>query len=50
MNGKNNKVVVLGASGYIGSRLCLFLANNGYKVFAIDNNKNKKADQWLKSI
>tara|TARA_Y100000991_G_scaffold175124_1_gene137062 strand:+ start:1778 stop:2773 length:996 start_codon:yes stop_codon:yes gene_type:complete len=50
MNGKNNKVVVIGASGYIGSRLCLFLANNGYRVFAIDKNKNKKADQWLNSI
>ncbi|MDB0011096.1 SDR family oxidoreductase [Flavobacteriales bacterium] len=50
MNGKNNKVVVIGASGYIGSRLSLFLGNNGYEVFAFDKHKNKKADQWLKSI
>ena len=50
MNGKNNKVVVLGASGYIGSRLSLFLGNNGYEVFAFDKKQNKKADQWLKSI
>ena len=50
MNGKNNKVVVLGASGYIGSRLSLYLANSGFKVFAFDKNKNKKANQWLESI
>ena len=50
MNGKNNKVVVIGASGYIGSRLSLYLANSGYKVFAFDKNKNKKAKQWLESI
>jgi nucleoside-diphosphate-sugar epimerase len=50
MNGKNNKVVILGASGYIGSRLSLYLANSGYKVFAFDKNKNKKANQWLESI
>jgi nucleoside-diphosphate-sugar epimerase len=50
MNGKNNKVVILGASGYIGSRLSLFLANNGYRVFAFDKNKNKNANQWLESI
>ena len=50
MNGKNNKVVVLGASGYLGSRLSLFLAKNGYKVFAFDKYKNKKANQWLESI
>ena len=42
MNGKNNKVVVLGASGYIGARLSLLLANNGYKVFAFDKNKNNR--------
>lgn len=50
MNGKNKKVAVLGASGYIGSRLCLFLANNGFKVYAFDKNINKKSNQWLKSI
>lgn len=50
MNGKNNKVVVLGASGYIGSRLSLYLANSGFKVFAFDKNKNNNSNQWFESI
>ena len=28
------KIVITGASGYLGSRLCLFLANNGHEIIA----------------
>ena len=33
------KVLVTGASGYIGSRMCQYLAEQGYRVTALSRNQ-----------
>ena len=45
------KVIVAGASGYIGSRICQALCQNGYKVIAFVRSQSDKKtiDQWVTS-
>ena len=42
---KNNKVIVTGSSGMIGTRLCERLIDLGYDVTGIDVNKNKWSEK-----
>lgn len=41
------KVFVTGGSGYIGARICLYLANAGYAVTALCHSKIPSDKDWL---
>jgi UDP-glucose 4-epimerase len=45
-----NRVLVTGGSGYIGSRLCLYLAENGYLVTPICYPKVPSDDAWTSKM
>lgn len=44
------KVLITGASGYIGSRLCLHLANQGYAVTALCHSNVPKDKNWVSKM
>lgn len=44
------KVLVTGGSGYIGSRICLHLANQGYAVTALCHSKIPPDESWVKKM
>lgn len=43
----NEKVLVTGGSGYVGARLCLHLANQGYAVTALCHSKIPSDENWV---
>lgn len=43
-SGKNNKIIVTGGAGFIGSNLTDFLVSKGYKVFVLDNLSSGKKE------
>ncbi len=45
----NNKIVVLGANGFIGLHLCNFLAQKKYNVIALVRDKNSKGVNKLEN-
>lgn len=48
---KNKKVIVTGATGFIGSHLVPILLNNGYSVVAIGRDKAKAQKfSWIKNV
>ena len=42
-----NKVLITGACGYLGARLCKHLAKDGYKVTAFDSYDPSAHTQWV---
>lgn len=44
------KIVITGASGYIGSRLCLFLAGKGHDITAVCSSEIPKKKGWTDLI
>ncbi len=42
-----NKVLITGACGYLGARLCKHLAKEGYRVTAFDNYDPSAHSQWI---
>jgi len=42
-----NKVLITGACGYLGARLCKYLAKNGYRVTAFDSYDPSAHTQWM---
>lgn len=44
------KILITGGSGYIGSRLCLHLANRGYAVTAICHSKIPEDENWISKM
>jgi UDP-glucose 4-epimerase len=42
-----NKVLITGACGYLGARLCKHLAKEGYRVTAFDNYDPSAHSQWV---
>lgn len=44
------KVLITGASGYLGSRLSLYLSNSGFDVIALCNSSIPNDYDWTKSI
>lgn len=46
----NKKVLVTGGSGYVGARLCLHLANQGYKVTSICHSKIPSDENWISQM
>ena len=42
-----NKVLITGACGYLGARLCQYLAKGGYKVTAFDKYNPSEHSQWI---
>ena len=44
------KIVITGASGYIGSRLCLFLSENGHDINAVCSSKIPQQKGWTEKV
>lgn len=44
------KIVITGASGYIGSRLCLFLSKNGHDITAVCSSKIPEKKGWTEKV
>ena len=44
------KIIVTGASGYIGSRLCLHLSSKGHEITAICRSKIPQKEGWTELI
>ena len=44
------KIVITGASGYIGSRLCLFLSENGHDIIAVCSSKIPQQKGWTEKV
>lgn len=44
------KVLVTGGTGYIGARLCLHLANQGYAVTALCHSKAPSDENWVSKM
>src|SRR5512133_1878557 len=44
------RVVITGGNGYIGARLSLFLANNGYEVIPICYPSIPEDEDWVQSM
>ena len=44
------KVLITGASGYVGSRLCLHLADQGYAVTALCHSKVPNNENWVSKM
>lgn len=44
------KVVITGASGYIGARLCLFLAEKGHQITAVCTTKIPQKKGWTELL
>ena len=44
------KIVITGASGYIGSRLCLFLSENGHDITAVCSSKIPQQKGWTEKV
>lgn len=44
------KVAITGASGYIGSRLCLFLSDNGHDITAVCSSKIPQKKGWTEKV
>ena len=44
------KIVITGASGYIGSRLCLFLSENGHDITALCYPKIPQQEGWTEKV
>ncbi len=42
-----NKVLITGACGYLGARLCKYLAKDGYRVTAFDSYDPSAHSQWV---
>ncbi len=45
-----NKVLVTGGNGYIGARLCLHLANQGYAVTSLCHSKVPGDENWVSQM
>ena len=44
------KIVITGASGYIGSRLCLFLSENGHDITGVCSSKIPQQKGWTEKV
>lgn len=44
------KVLVTGGSGYLGARICLHLANQGYAVTPLCHSKVPEDDDWISKM
>jgi UDP-glucose 4-epimerase len=44
------KLLVTGGSGYVGSHLCLYLANQGYAVTALCHSKIPEDNNWVSKM
>lgn len=44
------RILVAGASGYIGVRLSLFLSNMGFEIIALCNKNKPKSDEWISKM
>ena len=44
------KIVITGASGYIGSRLCLFLSEKGHDITAVCSSKIPQQKGWTEKV
>ena len=44
------KILIVGACGYIGARLCIFLAEKGYKITAFDRIAPPENNPWANLI
>ena len=42
-----NKVLITGACGYVGARLCKYLAKDGYSVTAFDSYDPSAHTKWV---
>ena len=44
MYSKKIKILITGGCGFVGSNLCIFLKNSGFKVFSLDNLSRKGSE------
>ncbi len=38
--GYKNTILVIGSSGLIGSEVCIYFAENGWRIHGVDNNQH----------
>ena len=50
MYSKKIKILITGGCGFVGSNLCIFLKNSGFKVFSLDNLSRKGSEINKKRI
>ena len=44
------KILVTGASGYLGAKLCSFLVNSDFQVSGLIRSIPENSDEWINSI
>ena len=50
LNINKMKILITGASGYLGSRFCYYLSQKGHEIIAVCNKNIPTEELWQKSV